>query len=57
MLEAEKLSEILEFNSSVTIAIKITGGGGGGSSSCFVVVVAVVNKDNNYEYHRASPNL
>jgi len=29
MPQAEKLSEILEFNSSVTIAIKITGGGGG----------------------------
>jgi len=33
MPEVEKLSEILKFNSSVTIAIKITGGGGGGGSS------------------------
>jgi mevalonate kinase len=34
MPEVEKLSEILKFNSSVTIAIKITGGGGGSISCC-----------------------
>jgi len=39
MPEAEKLSEILELNSSVTIAIKIIGGGGSSSSSSSIVLL------------------